>query len=368
MNNTIITINKNKFENNLKIIKSIIGENTKYCLPVKANAYGHDILLISRIAQNYVDYFGVSCIDEGVLLRQNGIIKPILVFGSFSEYQIETFIKYNIDITVSSFLRADQIIAFCKKHNVKCNVHLKVDTGMHRIGISVKNVNSLIDHILSNKELCLLGVYSHLANSELVNDNYTIEQINQFNLIIQYVKNIYPNVICHIANSSGLINYPYCYHDMVRPGILSYGYITSQQNHHQLSNLIQPCFTLKSKIIYNKIVDANKHISYKGIYVTKSKTRIVTIPIGYGDGYRKILSNQGEVLFKGKKYKISGEICMDMLMLNLESCYASVEEEVVLIGEQMGEVISMESIATKCNTHIYEIMCSFTSRIPRVIE
>ena len=369
MSNTVIIINKNQFENNLKVIRTIIKQGTKFCLPVKANAYGHDLLIISKIAQNYVDYFGVAFVAEGIALRENGIIKPILVFGSFSQNQIPEFIQYNLDITISSFLRANQIIDFCKTSGLSCNVHLKVDTGMHRVGISVKNAISLIDHILANKELNLIGVYSHFANSEKINDPYTLEQINQFNHIVKYIKNICPKIICHIANSTGMINYPNAHYDMVRPGILSYGYITFKNKRSNLKKLIKQCFTLQSKIIYNKIVDANKFISYKGLYVTKSKTRIITIPIGYGDGYRKQLSNKGEVLFKGKKYKVSGEICMDMLMVDLGmEVEAYVEEEVILIGEQSGNIISIESIAKKCKTNIYEIMCAFNSRIPRIVQ
>ena len=154
---------------------------------------------------------------------------------------------------------------------------------------------------------------------------------------------------------------------MVRPGILSYGYFPSTRVTTSALSQIKPCFSLKSKVIYNKMVDAGSGISYNHTYITKSYTRVVTIPIGYGDGYRRILSNLGDVLIGGKKYTVSGAICMDMLMVDMGADgFAVVEDEVVLIGRQKDEEITLKSVANKCQTIIYEILCGFNNRIPRL--
>ena len=367
MHTTIIEINSQQFITNLCSIRSNIPNTVKLCLPVKANAYGHGITGIAKLAEPYVDYLAVACLDEGALLRNSGITKPILVFGAFNQDQVAGLIANNLEITVSSQFKAEQLVNYCKQTGQTCKIHLKVDTGMQRVGVRVSSLPALLEYALANSELQIIGVYSHLANSELKDDAITFAQIEQFATIAAIVKQKNPNIICHLANSGGLCYYPQSYFDMVRPGLLSYGYFPGQARIASTLEQIKPCFSLKSRVIYTKMVDAGQGISYNHSYKTKEYTRVVTIPLGYGDGYRRMLSNVGEVLLRGKKYTISGNICMDMFLVDIgprDKGY--VEDEVVLIGQQGNEEITLESVACKCHTITYEILCGFTERIPRV--
>lgn len=367
MHNTIIEIDSQKFIQNLIAIRQYLSnKNVKICLPVKGNAYGHGLIGMSLIAEPYVDYLAVACLDEGQKLRQNGILKPILVFGGFTEEEIPDLIAQNLEITISSHYKAQLVIKYCKEKQLHCKVHIKIDTGMNRIGIRIENARSLIKEVLENKELELTGVYSHFASSD-TDQILTCNQIEQFKNLVQYVKSINPYVICHLANSAGVCYYPESYFDMVRPGILAYGYPLNHLPNPPL-NTIQPCFTLKSKVVYFKVVAKGQGVSYNHKYITTNNTRVITIPIGYGDGYNRSLTNIGEVLIRGKKYTIAGTVCMDMFMVDIGNDKAYIEDEVILIGKQKNQEITLESIAKKCNTIVNEILCSFNERIPRTYK
>lgn len=368
MHPTIIEINKKIFENNLIQIRQQIGVGVRLLLPVKANAYGHGLVLIAKLAEPLVDYFGVACLDEGISLRQNGITKPILVFGAIDEEQIRGLVENNLEITISSMYKAKLVHDFCLKYSKKCKVQIKVDTGMNRVGIRPENFNPLLDFILSCNVLMLTGVYSHLAMSEATDKSVTEAQITLFNLIAETVKARKPTVICHLANSGGVCYHPSSHFDMVRPGLLSYGYFPGERLTTGNLVTISPCFSLKSRVSYFKVVNKGAGISYNHRYHTSKMTRVVTIPIGYGDGYRRGLSNSGEVLIRDKRYRISGAICMDMFMVDIgRNGEAYVGDEVVLIGRQGNEELKIEELANKLDTIIYEVLVGFNERIPRIV-
>ena len=304
MHPTSIVINSDIFKSNLQAIRAKIGTKIKICLPVKANAYGHGIEGISKLSEPFVDYLAVACLNEGVLLRKTGIKKPILVLGAIDEEQIPGLIKNEFEITISSLFKAKLVSDFCCKVGKVCKVHIKVDTGMNRIGIKAKNAPALIDFILSEKSFELVGVYSHLAESEEANKNFTFSQIEEFKRIANYAKSRKPSIICHLANSGGLCYFSENCFDMIRPGILSYGYFPGEKITTHPLNQIEPCFTLKTKIAYFKAIEAGDSVSYNRKYKADSLTRIVTLPIGYGDGYRRTLSNKGSVIIRSHKYPI----------------------------------------------------------------
>ena len=370
MSNNVIEIATNTFKNNLNAIRAhinLISPKTKFCLPVKAEAYGHGLVKMSLIAEPFVDYYGVSALAEGVALRHAKITKPILVFGAFCNENIPGLVKNNLDITVSSRLKAENIAHFCQENKLTCNVHIKIDTGMGRVGVRVDSAKALIDFVHETKELILTGLYSHFACSDEEDTTFTQEQITEFNKIFSYAKSINPTIICHIANSAAVCHYPESYFDMVRPGILSYGYFPKDKITTGVLNTINPCYSLKSKVVFFKTLEKGKSISYNRTYTTPCFTRVVTIPIGYGDGYRRILSNIGNVIINGHKYTISGTICMDMLMVDIgPTGEAYVGDEVVLIGSQGNEATPLEDLALKCQTNVYEVLCGFTSRVPRI--
>ncbi len=370
MHTTIIEVDSQQFIDNLLAIRQYIDKTNpqiKFCLPVKANAYGHGLIGISQLAEPYIDYLAVACLDEGEILRQNGITKPILVFGAFSEDQIPGFIANDLEITISSVFKAVQVAEYCKSHKQTAKIHLKIDTGMNRVGVRVETAPELFKYVATRPELNLLGVYSHLASADEDDSTFTLTQINRFEQVANLARQYNPQIICHLANSAGLCYYPTSYFDMVRPGIFSFGYFPNKVIEESPLNQVKPCFSLKSQITYTKLVEAGQTISYNHRYTINLTSRVVTIPIGYGDGYRRSLSNLGEVLIRNQSYTISGTICMDMFMVDLgPNGIGYVGDEVILIGHQGIQEITLESVAEKCNTVIYEILCGFNQRIPRV--
>ena len=371
MDLTVIEVNTSQLITNLKSIREWVNttpnQSIKLCFPVKANAYGHGLVGTAKISEPYVDYFAVANEGEARILRENQISTPILIFSVFSYENLDWTIRNNIEITVSSLEVAKQVQKVCVSLNARCKVHIKIDTGMNRLGANIKDAWELIDFAYSSPSLELIGVYSHLASSDQEDPTITLSQIDTFSKLVIRIKQLNPSIICHLANSGGICHYPKSYFDMVRPGILSYGYFPRNKLDSNPLNQIKPCFTLKSRVVFAKIVEAHQGISYNHTYITSNRTHVVTIPIGYGDGYRRILSNCGEVLIRGHKYKISGTICMDMLMVDIgANGKGSVGDEVILIGWQDQTEITLESIAEKCNTITYEILCGFTSRIPRI--
>jgi len=358
---TRILVSRTKFINNLQTIRKNLSKNTLLCLPVKANAYGHDISLISKLAEQYVDYLAVANLEEGVALRRDGISKNILVFGAFYAEQITNLIKYNLEISISSLYKAKLVEEYCRNNNCQAKIHLKIDTGMNRIGISMSSARTLVDYVSNNPAFILVGIYSHFASSDS-NQEFTAKQFHDFLQIVEHTKSKNHGVIAHIANSAAMVNYPEMHLDMVRPGILSYGY------NGDVNYPVEPVMSLVSKIVYYKRVKANTGISYNHTYHTADTSNMVTIPIGYGDGYRRGLSNKSYILLHGKKYPIVGNICMDLLMVNLGNDSGYVEEDVVLLGRSGSESITADDLAKYLDTISYEILTGFTSRIPRILD
>lgn len=365
MHPTKIIIDTAKLIQNINNIKAKVG-NRKFCLPVKANAYGHGLVKTSVAVEKHVDYLAVACLNEALQLKQAGIKKPILIFGSFDREQASYIVDNNFEVTVTSLEKAKLLSEYCSLSNSTCKVHLKIDTGMNRVGALISEARELIDYAINNQYLVLVGVYSHLASSDSPNHAITKMQIERFNAIVQYVKSVDNNIICHLANSGAVTYHPDAYFDMVRPGILSYGYYVHEEMAKDLIE-VKPCLSLVSRIVHFKHAISNEGISYGHRYKTISEENIATIPIGYGDGYRRSLSNKGqEVIINGKKYPIVGNICMDMLMVSLGNDIANTGDDVVLIGSDGTIEIKIDELTSKLDTIDYEVLTGFTDRVERV--
>lgn len=350
---TWIEIDTAQFKKNIAAIRKQIGKSL-FCLPVKANAYGHGLIGIGKLAARFgIDYLGVSCLQEGIRLRLAGVTIPILVFGAIHEDQVDDLIRYRLEFSISSKLKADVV---AKKAHGTCRVHLEVETGMQRTGVRTDTAISLLQHLKTLACFEVVGVYSHLATSTVPNDPFALKQIASFQELVRLP--LFQNLTCHIANSGGVLHYPDSHLHMVRPGLMVYGYSSQLE--------VAPCFTLKSKVSYFKVVGPGLGISYDHTYITQKQTRVVTIPIGYGDGYRRALSNRGSVLIRGRRFPIAGNICMDQLMVDVGDAEVFVGDEVVLIGKQGNEEIPLSEIADLCDTIPYEILCQFNERIPRI--
>ncbi len=355
-----------QFKKNIQILRQHTSPSL-LCLPVKANAYGHGLCVMAKAAvEAGVDYLAVAHLQEGILLRKSGIAIPILVLGAIHEDQITDLIHFKLEFTISSNYKADLVAAKCKNAQEKARVHLEIDTGMQRTGVRPASALSLFSHVESLGCFTTVGIYSHFATANTRDDPFTLKQIDLFCNLLKNPVFSHTRLIRHIANSGGVCFYKESYLDMVRPSLLTLGY--PPQNAPDIFKNIAPCFSLKSKVSYFKVVEKGCGISYNHTYITKKQTRIVTIPIGYGDGYRRALSNIGSVLIRGMKFPIAGTICMDQLMVDVGENEIHVGDEVVLIGKQGNEEISAQNIAELCNTNIYEVLCFFNDRIPRLYK
>jgi alanine racemase len=276
---------------------------------------------------------------------------------------VEDLIHFGLEFSISSKYKAEIVAKNCEPAKKKCRVHIEVDTGMQRTGVRCATALDLFQYLKSKECFEVVGIYSHLATADQPSDPVAERQINQFHELLGHPLLGEHRWIVHMANSNGVIHFPQAHLGMVRPGILAFGYVPPNADERWRG--IAPCFSLKSKVSYFKVVEKGEGISYGHTYRTAEKTRVVTVPIGYGDGYRRGLSNKGSVLIRGKKFLISGAICMDQFMVDVGSEEVYVGDEVVLIGRQGDAEISLLEISQLCETVPHEVLCLLNDRIPR---
>lgn len=359
-----IEIDLGQFHQNIRLLKKHVAPSL-FCLPVKANAYGHGLCEMSLAAQQAgVDFLAVAHCQEAVLLRKAHIHIPILVLGAIHETQLDDLIDYNLDVSLSSKFKADLLAKRCYERKKRCRVHLEVDTGMQRTGVRCETAKNLFSHLETLGCFDIIGVYSHMATSDITNHPFNEKQITAFKQLLNESPFNGKPLICHLANSGGVLHFTKSHLDMVRSSILTLGYPSSELP--EALKGISACFNLKAKVSYFKVVEAGVGISYGHSYTTSKQTRIVTVPVGYGDGYRRSLSNQASVLINGKRFPIVGTICMDQFMVDIGDDEVHVGDEVVLIGKQGAEEITLQEIAQLCDTIPYEILCQFNQRLPRL--
>jgi alanine racemase len=357
---------------NIQQVKSRVGKNVKVMAVVKANAYGHGLVEVAKYLNDIntnspVDYFGVAIIEEGIALRESGIEQPILALTAPFEYQAEDYVKFNIEPAISSMKTAQIFESLGSANNLKVPIHIKVDTGMGRLGVDFKTAASFIKELSKFEHLEIKGVFSHFASSDEKDKTFTRIQLSRFKDIKTFVTQSEEMIspIFHIANSAAILDIEDSYFDMVRPGIMMYGYYPSHDTTESLD--LKPALSMKSKISFIKTVEQNTSISYNRRYFTQSKSRIATIPIGYADGFYRLLTNKGTVLIKDNKFKISGTVCMDQVMVDLGNNLNIKEgDDVIFIGEDFNHNITAWDIADCAQTIPYEVCCSISSRVPRI--
>lgn len=360
-----IEIDLQQFKRNIAIVRQQLP-NTRLCLPVKANAYGHGLVAMAKAAlEASVDYLAVAHLKEAIELRRANINSQILVLGAIHEEQIPDLLEYDAEFTVSSSFKADLVAHKCHQLKKRGKVHLEVDTGMRRTGMRPQTAASLFQKLKNDPYLNIVGVYSHLATGHNANDPVANEQIQSFMRLVSSEPFTGHPLLFHLANSLGLLHFgDMAKLDMVRPALLCFGYLPD--NAPSCFDGIAPCFSLKAKVAYFKVVNEGEGISYGHTYRAPRQSRIVTIPVGYGDGFRRALSNRGSVLIHGQRLPIVGTICMDQFMVDIKDQSVYVGDEVVLIGRQGQEEISVKEMAELCDTIPYEILCLFNDRIPRI--
>ncbi len=361
-----VEVDLDNFIANLKEIKRLIGPQVDFMQTVKADAYGHGAIEISNAAlKNGARMLGVANADEGVQLRISGIEAPIVILGPSTAAEIEQIIKYNLTPSVSDADFVKKLHKALKKSNRKLPVHIEVDTGMGRGGTMHTEALKLILKIAKLSNIELEGVFSHFASSEVMLP-YNDKQWRLFTDVLASLESLGINIpLRHIDNSGAILNYPEFKLNMVRPGLMAYGIYPSAET--ELKAKLAPVMSFKTSVVLLKDFPEGYGIGYGSTYVTQRKTRIATIPVGYGDGYAFILSNQGEALIRGKRAPIVGRISMDMCTIDVTDIpRCAVGDEVVLLGRQGKEYISANEIAQKAKTISYEVLCALGKRAPRV--
>ncbi|PKM51841.1 MAG: alanine racemase [Firmicutes bacterium HGW-Firmicutes-7] len=362
-------INIDYIEDNLKAIKDYVGHNKEVMVVIKADGYGHGAIPIARqLYEAGIDYIGVATIQEAIALRKYKIDIPIVVLGYSPVDEYENLVEYDIIQTVYKYSMAKGISDVAAKAGKNAKIHIKIDTGMMRIGFfpDSSTVDTIIKmHTLPNLEI--EGLFTHFSQADGEDENFTIKQINMFD---NFISNLEEKAVkipkIHASNSAGMIGYKNAHYDIVRAGIALYGlYPSPTMDSSKL--ILKPSLSLKSNIIFLKEVEKGVPISYGGTYITSKRCKIATIPVGYGDGYPRSLSSKGRVLIRGQYAPIVGRICMDQFMVDVSDIDDVCEgDEAVLIGNQGEATISVEEIAEIDGTINYEIVCQLGKRIPRV--
>ena len=349
---------------NFLAVKTYVAPAEVLCV-VKANAFGHGITECSLALQAAgATWFGVALVEEGILLRKVGITARILVFGGLYNAQVEQFLQHDLDLTASSVFKLRQIDSVASQVGKRARVHLEFDSGMGRIGVRPETAPTLILAAKECKNCDIVGAYSHLSSADDSDGaEFTKGQITKFRTIAEQVKAAFgERTLCHISNSAGIAADREARLDLVRPGLLLYGSCPGEK---PPGLTLEPVLSLRTKIVYVKTVPAGTPISYGRTWISPEECRIVTLPIGYGDGYLRALSNKAEVLIRGKRYPIVGRICMDQLMVNVGKDEAFNGDDVMLIGTQEGERITAEELADWANTTTHEIFVMLNNRLPR---
>ncbi len=334
---------------------------------VKANAYGHGMVEVAKTALDTgADYLAVALVEEGMLLREAGIQEPTLVFGGFFPDQAELFVQYNLDATLYSEENRVALEKAARLLNRPARVHIKVDTGMGRVGVPWEKAAEFVAQVAASKELQLVGLYTHFATSDERDKTFAQLQLERFRFVIKQVESRGVSVpIKHAANSGAILDMPEAYFDMVRPGIMMYGYYPSFETTESVP--LQPAMTFQSRVLFVKEVEKGTSVSYGRKFVASQKTTIATVPVGYADGYNRLLTNQGEVLIGSRKYPVAGRVCMDQILIDLgPGSDVRVGDSVLLFGRNQAGEISVYDICRKLNTIPYEVTCWVSSRVPRI--
>ena len=368
---TFAEIDLSALRHNFQVIRSSIPRKAEILAVVKADAYGHGFMDISRELENLeVNAFGVAFLAEGIQLRKSGIDKPILLLGGVYPGQERKCIGYNLSTIVFTLEQAKALNHAAGKLFRKAQIHLKVDTGMGRLGIQYSEAPAFLLELKKLPNIALEGVMSHFASADELDESgqhFTRLQTERFAWVLAEIRKtgFAPRYV-HIANSAAALlrDIPGC--NLVRPGIALYGAIPSPDFQGKLN--LQPVMRLKSSIAMLKWVEADTTISYARRYTTSNRTLIASVPVGYADGYPRALTNRGEVLVKGQRAPVSGTVCMDWIMLDVTRISGvAVGDEVVLIGsDNAGNCIHAEELAAAAGTIPYEIFCGISKRVPRV--
>jgi alanine racemase len=354
---------------NYRQLRQLVPLSVKFLAVVKADAYGHGAIPVSKkLEELNTDFLGVATVQEGVELRNGGIKKPILVLSGIYHEEVEEVLDYQLTPIVYRLEIAEALSAAANTRGKNIPVHIKVDTGMGRIGVLFEEAPAFVNRVRRLENLEIEGIASHLSTADEGNSSFAAEQLKRFFRTIEEIKKLgIDPPFCHIANSAALVNLPAAHFTMVRPGIMLYGSYPSPSLKDKVS--LRQVMSWKSRIADLKKVPAGWPISYGRAFVTQRPSLIAAIPVGYADGYNRLLSNRGEVMIKGRRTPVVGRVCMDWTMVDVTDIPgAEVGDEVVLIGSQLGHEITPEEMGRWIGTISYEILCAVGKRVQRIYK
>ena len=360
---TQAVVNLRAISDNVAQIRKRIGASRGLMAVVKADGYGHGAVPVSRAAiRSGATYLGVSSPEEAAELREAGIKIPILVLSLIQPEEAYKSVALKLEQTICSQDLAAALDREAGKVSTRINVHIKVDTGMGRIGVFPENTLAFVRRLRRYKNLNLAGVFSHFSSADEADKTFARRQLEIFNGVTREIEAAGIHIPKkHMANSAAILDLPESYLDLVRPGIMIYGLYPSP--HVSRTMKLRPAMTLRTKVAYVKSVPAGNPISYGRTFFTRKETRVATLPVGYGDGYSRLLSNRGAVLIKEQRAPLIGRVCMDMCLADVSGIKdVRAGDEVILFGEEL----SVDEVAQNMGTINYEVVCGVGKRVPRV--
>lgn len=363
---TVATIDLTALVHNLLLLRRIISPGSDIMAVVKANAYGHGAVETAQtLIRHGVGRLAVFSIEEGIILRQAGIMASIVILGPVFPQQVQDLFVHRLTPVVSdpSILTA---LGRCVTHDSSpYAIHLKIDTGMGRLGLTLNEVKTIMAKRSFPASLHLEGLMSHLADSDGTDPDSTTQQVNRFEQALKIVRDAGFRVpLIHLANSAGLVRFPSAHYSLVRPGIMLYGYHTLPPSVQPPD--LRPVLSLTTRIAQLRLIQPGETVSYNRTFTAKRPTKIAVLPIGYSGGVSRHLSNRGQVLIRGQRTPIVGLVCMDMVMVDVTDIEdVTVGDEVTLIGQQGSQRITAHDIAEWTGTISYEVLCAINPQIPR---
>ena len=333
---------------------------------LKANAYGHGLVEVGRVVERLrAPYIGVAYLEEGLRLRQHGVRLPVLVLGGILGSQIPRFLEHDITLTASSVDKLRAIEEHAVRVGRTATVHLKIDTGMERIGVHWYSAETLLEESLRCRHLRVEGIFTHFANADARDLGHARLQLERFHEVLRfYERRSLPPPLRHAANSGAIVQLRESHLDLVRPGILFYGARPAAEVPAVIP--VRQALSWVTRVVFFKVVKAGHPVSYGGEWVAPAQTRVVTLPVGYGDGYARVMSGRAEVIVHDKRYPVVGRICMDQIMVSIGGDSAYNGDEVVLLGRHGAATISIEEMAGWAGTIPHEVLTSINTRVPRV--
>ena len=360
---TWLEVDLSAIKNNIKQIKSMTA--TRIMAIIKANGYGHGVLAVAEAAtQAGTSWLGVARIEEALNLRAAGIQSELMVLGYTPPALIPEAIQNNVHVAIYERDMAEAYLSYARKVEGRLKAHLKIETGMGRLGMPPEFVHDFLYEYKSHSKIDIDGIFTHFARADEPQAKSAEQQLVIFKCLLQSLREagLCPQMV-HAANSAAVLNFPEAYFDMVRPGIAIYGLDPSPET--KVPETFRPALTWKARLTSLRTLPPGHGVSYGSIYVTSVDERIGVIPVGYGDGYRRVPGQQ--VLVRGKLVDVVGRVCMDQCMLQLDEVpEAQIGDEVVLLGQDGDQEISADDLAARWGTINYEVLCGLADRLPRI--